>query len=127
MPQIILGIFLAGVLLNVLVFGVPTAINWYEVSLSSYTPSAHWYSYPWNWPGSYLVNELFILFSPVNEKSINIGSLSVLLDGFQLFMKAILAMAINIYIVIVPLVILRFVVFKSIIVGKKKELLTQQN
>lgn len=125
MPQFILGLIfgslftgaeVVGMLLLLpfvvlalaaMLWGGYEAVIWFDASRAAYEPAA-WYAWPWNWPGAHLATEALSYFGP--EPDLNVagplGPLKQVIAWPALTARAFLAIAINLMIAMIPLILL---------------------
>lgn len=117
-------------------WGLWEMIVWYVGSAPQVYHMGHWYSWPWNWPGVYLSDQLWVSLSsfwtkllPGNPqvpvwKGLPEGPLEFLTVLPPTLFKAGIAMAINVYVALLPLFVVSYTASKIL---RKYRLARRQN
>ena len=125
MPQFILGLFFgslftgaellgtllllpfAGLFLAAIAWGGYEAVVWYDAASTAYS-ATEWYAWPWHWPGAYFSQQVFTIFTsgPITEAQN--GVVSQISAWALSIPKAMVAIAINMLVVMIPLYLLGY-------------------
>lgn len=88
-------------------WGCYEAVVWYDVASTAYIPAA-WYEWPWHWPGAPLSKHFFDLFTSRTIIETQGGAVSQFVASVFSLPKAMIAIAINVLVAMVPLYLLGF-------------------